>query len=396
VGGEVYAERGLAFQPSAPLATAEADAANVQVIDVDQDGLPDLVLPGNHPDGLLWNDGPTGFDPFPSGEIVGAVGDLDGDGIHDLVCAWGGIGTDIGVRKGLGGRTFGPRTSIRLLSDVDAGFTVLDRLALADVTGDGVLDIGLVDRNAGSFVLVTGVAGTLSFTSVPVFGPLFPDLETHGNRVYATDVDRDGALELVATPVGYELWPDMNTMAVLKRDGASWSWSRQMGSPRAFRDVDGDGDADLVAERIVQNRTLEGPEAGACTQFGAGLAGLDGLTPKLGASGPFRVGETVTLRIACGRGGATATLVRGRTRADWVQGGVPVYVDPADAHHATTLLALAGAPDSAGTGTAELAFVVPAADAGVTTYFQVLVDDAAAVGGVSSSNGLTLTIGELP
>ena len=166
-----------------------------------------------------------------------------------------------------------------------------------------------------------------------------------------------------------------------------------MGGLRSLVDVDGDGDRDLIGRHPARGRAIEGPSAGARLQFGEGLAGLAALAPTLGARGPFRVGERVTLQVARGRGGAAATLVSGRTRVDWLQGALPIYVDPADPDSASQVLSLDGSNDIAGTGTATLSFVVPVSELGLTTYYQVFVDDPAAPGGTSASNGLALTIG---
>ncbi|MEQ1893985.1 MAG: VCBS repeat-containing protein, partial [Planctomycetota bacterium] len=365
-GGEVFVERGFAFDTQEPLDGINFTEAHIQVIDIDQDGLVDVVLP-DYPGRIHWNDGAAGFSAFALNEFVGGVGDMDGDGDSDLLHFAGGF---VGLREGLGGRSFGPFQQIH--HSVGWGMSLRDRMALGDVTGDGVLDVAWVDRNRRALVLLAGIEGTLDFVptdlGVPYWGN-FPDAFFQGNRVYAIDLDLDGTAEIVATPVGFHSWPDANTFAIVRKTGTGWSWSRQMGDPRGFLDADGDGDLDALAQRVAPNRAFEGATAGARLQFGDGLAGLGTLTPKLGAEGPFRVGETVTVRIAGGRGGASATLVRGRTRVDWNQGGLPVYVDPADPDYATTTLTLDGPSGSAGTGTSTVSFVVPASDAGTTTFY---------------------------
>src|SRR5262245_49659388 len=184
--------------------------------------------------GNLLERRPGGVRKHKSVEAVSAAVDLDGDGILDLVLSGHYVGTSLGVRKGLGGRAFGPFVSI-YQSAGDTGFvTGLDRLALADVTGDGVLDITFVDRNSGNLVLLQGTAGSLAFTWLGnAFQPRpgwleFPDEFNYssgdiGDRVYAVDLDGDGTLEIVAAPVGSRYWPDDGTAAVGKRTGSGWS-----------------------------------------------------------------------------------------------------------------------------------------------------------------------------
>jgi len=408
-GGMVFEERAFAFQPPYPLSHFSfTTAETVLVQDVDQDGLADLITPSDYAAQIRWNDGPLGFSStnLPT-ERVAAAADFDGDGIEDLVLSGHYVGTTIGMRKGLGGRAFGPY-QVLYNSAGDTGFGAgLDRLAVADLNGDGALDIAFVDRNSGNVVLLEGTTGSLTFTlRYNAFSPRpawfdFPDEINYGSgnrgeRVYAVDLDGDGTSEVIVTPVGSRFWPDDDTAAIGKRTGSTWSWSRQMLDPRAFVDADGDGDPDAICARVVLDRTIEGPASGQRVQFGTGFAGLGALTPKLGASGPFRVGETLTLRISGGRGGASGTLVEGRTRADLLIGGVPLYVDPGDAHYLATPFVLDGASGAPGAGHATISFVVPAAMLGVTNFYQVFVNDPGAAGGTSASNGLELQFGSLP
>lgn len=128
-----------AFPSCAPLPTSSATI--IVAADLDRDGAVDLFVP--HRDGgrnlVLWNDGRGGFGvpvvmgPEHSSIRAATVGDLDGDGVTDLVV--GDMEKGLFVHFGLGGRRFAEPVAI------DAGRVVPGAVAVADLDRDGVADI---------------------------------------------------------------------------------------------------------------------------------------------------------------------------------------------------------------------------------------------------------------
>jgi parallel beta-helix repeat protein len=137
-----------------------------------------------------------------TGEVHRAVGDLNGDGVPDVVYAAGaGTGSHVKVVDGKTGAT---------LASFDAfgpGFTGGVYVALADVNGDGVLDV-IVGAGAGGGPQVKVIDGTklgqvqangeiadsALLASFYAFDPAFRG----GVRVAAADFDLDGHADIIA------------------------------------------------------------------------------------------------------------------------------------------------------------------------------------------------------
>jgi len=164
----------------------------------------------------------------------------------------------------------------------------------------------------------------------------------------------------------------------------------------AFVDVDGDGDDDALSEFVRHGRGFEGVTGGGRVQYGTSFPGTDGRAPTLGATGPFRAGETVEFRVRGGLGGATCTFAISRAPAelpDTPVAGLTSYVDPADAWFQTVTVTLSGTPGQPGVGTAVIPFTVPAGYSGSSEYFQAVINDPGAPNGMSATNGLQIDFG---
>ncbi|MEM9798799.1 MAG: VCBS repeat-containing protein [Planctomycetota bacterium] len=214
-----------------------------RIADVDDDGDRDLLLRNEtvnwralQPNGLYVVGGslidPIGYSERP------AVDDLDRDGWPDVV-ATPRNGAAIATFDGLGN---GDLDAVRLEGTAQDALFLDRRRSLADLDGDGVLDVAYVESNdrvtwrrgdgAGSF----GQAKSLVNTAVP----------SRIRAVALADFDGDGNVDVLATNyfIGLVLWrgtgggfflpqenyPDPNPMVRLE-----------------VGDLEGDGDLDVVS-----------------------------------------------------------------------------------------------------------------------------------------------------
>lgn len=245
----------------------DSEAHGVAVLDADGDGDLDIVeameAGGNPPgDGtggmaLLLNDGsghfgtPTFFDSSCSGEWGLGSGDMNDDGITDLVV---GCVNDWKVSV--------------MLGNGDGTFTVLPaqnangepwQVAIGDVNGDGKLDAALAlanNSNGGGLLLGQGdgTFGTVTTYAMP----------GHTPSSKLGDLDGDGDLDWVLASYGGGLW------RVYRNDG-SGTFTLDQDVPAdsnpsctVMIDVDDDGDLDLVlsdeiADTVKIMRNQNGP-----------------------------------------------------------------------------------------------------------------------------------------
>lgn len=195
VGGEVFFGNGDGtFQSNGGLGTFDVASYSVAVADVNRDGWPDILLSNNSSFGLelvLSNgDGTFAFATEVSAgphELVWwiAAGDVNGDGNPDLITANACVATkcDLGVSVilGNGDGTFQPAVEYPA-GRADAAGSV----ALADVNGDGHLDILYTD--AGLSVLLGNGDGT------------FQQAQSYDSGYYgvAADVNGDGRPDVIS------------------------------------------------------------------------------------------------------------------------------------------------------------------------------------------------------
>ncbi len=149
------------------------------LVDLNHDGWPDLVGSNGEQDGLIvelglgdGTFGPTLKSPTNGGMIStesAALGDLDGDGELDLVAPDVGLGaTHLDVMLGVGDGTFTPAAQ-HSMENTGAG-----TVALADVNGDGILDLIWQDWRvyvAEETIVALGVGdGTFSCSTATIAG----------------------------------------------------------------------------------------------------------------------------------------------------------------------------------------------------------------------------------
>ena len=214
----------------------------ILVADLDHDGRLDLCGSGNEQVYVLHNDGGGAFTPtlVSAPGVVGtaAVGDLDGDGFADVVAISQAAALDAGatpVRDGVSVLLNKHDGTFAAPTRVVFGAGRLDTIALADLDGDGRLDVVFAGQEEG----VARNLGHQTFDT-PV---IYDDVST---RMLALgDLDGDGASEIVYT--------DGTSARVLLNDGAghftpsllplaagALPWSVAVG------DLDGDGRNDVA------------------------------------------------------------------------------------------------------------------------------------------------------
>ena len=226
------------FQPQQTLAVG-SNPRGIAVLDADGDGDTDIAVTSSDASTitLLLNDGsgafgsPSTFGTGSAGEWALAAVDLDEDGILDLVA--GGRGSErLYVYTGDGDGTFSAA------GDQDAGGGVW-MLATGDVNGDGHEDVTGVNSfaNNGAILLGdgTGALGAPQTYATDPF-PLAVDLG---------DLDGDGDLDWVTSSFSGDWF-------LFTNDGSgAFTFDQDFAAPRAAScalmvDVDGDDDLDLA------------------------------------------------------------------------------------------------------------------------------------------------------
>jgi hypothetical protein len=314
--------------------------------DFDGDGDPDLLAVSNRNAvdsqnrmDLYRNDGRGGFALAGSHDTDGrpyrgASGDLDGDGLPEVVLS----GTE--------GDEDQPRNAyLSLARNHGGGFGAMQRLSagltaiyphIADLDGNGRADIATV-LWAGGVISVLRNQGDLAFEGPALYDVGLPGGPGPGpSSVDSGDLDGDGDLDLAVGNL------DAEVLTLLFNDGAGRFENRELVSASGARspgyarvaDLDRDGDLDVVANGPpllvyynLGNRRFTEP-----VRFGSGgsrwqpaLADFDRdgwVDVALGASEGF--GWTPTVTVLRNRGGAFAA-----TRTYPVNVGRSSRYDPA-------------------------------------------------------------------
>lgn len=168
--------------------------------DVDGDGLPDVVGLASGESRLFLASEPGVLRPAVTLPNASAsvdalrLADLDGDGLLDLLFVKHESDTPLRVREGLPGGAFGP--------ELRAELTALRSHAVADVDGDGSSEVLAVARRSGRALIIDlEDVGTSGGEQPLLRGPFVSPLmggSSGGRRSAAlADIDRDGRLDLL-------------------------------------------------------------------------------------------------------------------------------------------------------------------------------------------------------
>jgi hypothetical protein len=287
------------FGAAATFATGGSQPGGIAVADVNNDGNPDLLLSNyaSNTVGVLLNTGTgsfgtsttysTGVASAPRGI---AVADVNGDGKPDLLVA--NSGTDaVGILLGTGTGAFGAPTTYS--TGVN---TRPHTVAVADVSGDGILDLLLANSTNTVVVLLGNGNGTFRQNTTYFLGP---NNQPQPADIVAADVNGDGLPDLLTANAG-------NTLSVFLGTGAgAFGAPTSLNSPGggafdlAVADVNSDGRPDLLTAYT------NGSAAGV-------LLNTTGLASTLVAISPASraVGTSVTL-TGTNLTGATAVSFNG-------------------------------------------------------------------------------------
>ena len=269
--------------PGVPPVAPPPQAIKQQIFAVGTDaGVASQVKVYNTQDGSLRYD----ISPFGafSGGVTVASGDITGDGFADFVAGAGpGGGPQVSIYDGATGKLV--RSFFAFSRDFRGGVSV----AVGDVNGDGLGDV-IVGAGAGggprvtAFDGVTGKAFRDFFAYVPSF--------SGGIRVASGDVDGDGFSEII-TGAGAGGGPHVQVFSgkssAVIRSFFAYTPTFSAGIFVAAGDVDGDGRADVITGAGVGGgphvQVFSGFDSTNIRSFFAGEPSVPGAQPISIASG---------------------------------------------------------------------------------------------------------------
>ena len=271
--------------------------------DVDSDGKLDILVANNgggtgntisvlrntSTPGVLTNSSFAARVNFTTatGPLKIEAGDLDGDGKTDLaVCAGNSrvvsILRNTGVPGVINSNSFAPR--------VDVAATVADRdVKLADLDGDGKLDVIVANFTGGSVSFLRNIATRGSLTTNS-FAPRTDLITGSVYNLSVGDLDGDGKLDLAVDnrPSSIGVFRNIGAPGSLSSNSFAAKISFPVGGEPylvAMGDVDGDGKPDLAASIMNINavavlRNTASPGSIVSNSFAAGVNFTTSTSPR--------------------------------------------------------------------------------------------------------------------